>query len=182
MGQRQPRRVGRKEAGGPAKGSEPTLAGQGDCIYSHPPGTSGPHHVCRYSLCRRMCINVRSREVMLHWGRPKIQKKCFYKKEEGTLMQRGKSGGDRGRGWRDQATGQGTPGAPGALSGEPGPAHIFILDFQLPDCERIHSCCSGPRCVVTWHGSPQTPNTQGGTLVSFGVRWGSTRTWKGSMA
>lgn len=74
-------------------------------------------------------------------------------------MQRGKSGRDRGRGWRDPATGQGTPGAPGALGGEPGPAHIFILDFQLPDCERAHSCCSGPWCVVTCTAAPrhQTP-------------------------
>ena len=87
-------------------------------------------------------------------------------------MQRGKPG----RGWRDLATGEGTLGAPGALGREPSPAHIFILGFRLPDRKRTHSHCSGPRCVVTWHDSPQTPNTQGGTLVSFGVRWGSTRT------
>lgn len=58
---RQPRRVGRKEVGKPAKGSDPTLAGQAHSTDSRPPGTSAPHRTCRYSLCRRMCLNVRSR-------------------------------------------------------------------------------------------------------------------------
>lgn len=51
---RRPRRVGRKEVGELAKGSDPTLAGQAHSTDSHPPGTSGPHHICRYSLCRHM--------------------------------------------------------------------------------------------------------------------------------
>ena len=36
---------------------------------------------------------------------------------------------------------------------KPNPADILILDFQFPDCEKIHFCCSSAQSMMLYHGS-----------------------------
>lgn len=57
------------------------------------------------------------------------------------------------------------------LSLEPVHANTLILDFQLPDCEKINFCCLATQSMVFCHGIPQARWYNGQMISTRGQRW-----------